>query len=204
MTETAEQGRRTRTGVFGGSFNPIHCGHIALARSMLGVAGLDEIWFVVSPQNPLKRQADLLPDALRLDIVRQALADEPRLEACDFEFGLPRPSYTWNTLSRMSLEWPERSFTLLIGGDNWQMFGRWYRAADILRSWPVVVYPRGGSSVDAASLPAGVTLASTPLLDISSTEVRQRIWRGEPVEGLVPDCVIEKILECYANYNLGR
>lgn len=204
MRETARHDRRTRTGVFGGSFNPIHCGHIALARSLLDVAGLDEIWFVVSPQNPLKRQADLLPDGLRLDIVRRALAEEPCLEACDCEFRLPKPSYTWNTLQRMSGEWPERSFTLLIGADNWHLFGHWYRAADILRSWPVVVYPRAGSRVDAGSLPAGVTLAPTPLFDISSTEVRRRIRRGESVEGLVPECVREKILECYENYSLGK
>lgn len=185
------------TGIFGGSFNPIHCGHIALARRLLDTAGLDEIWFMVSPQNPLKRQSDLLDDGQRLEIVRQALLGEPRLEACDYEFRLPRPSYTWETLRRMSAEWPDRRFTLLIGADNWQAFDHWHRGADIVSNYPVVIYPRLGSTVDRASLPAGVTLADTPLLDISSTEVRRRIRRGEPIDGMVPECVKEKIMECY-------
>lgn len=192
-----------RTGIFGGSFNPIHCGHIALARRLLDAAGLDEIWFVVSPQNPLKRSADLLDDELRLDIVRRALRDEPRLEACDYEFRLPRPSYTWETLRSMSGEWPGRRFTLLIGADNWQSFGRWHRGADIVSNYRVVVYPRTGSTVDPGSLPCGVTLADTPLLDISSTEVRRRISRGEPIDGMVPGCVKDKIIECYEKFVKG-
>lgn len=192
------------TGIFGGSFNPIHCGHIALARRLLDAAGLDEIWFVVSPQNPLKRQADLLDDTTRLDIVRQALRDEPRMEACDYEFRLPKPSYTWETLRRMSEEWPDRRFTLLIGADNWQAFGRWHRGDDIVDNYRVVVYPRKGSTVDRATMPAGVTLADTPLLDISSTEVRRRVCRGEPIDGMVPECVKEKIIDCYENYITGR
>lgn len=192
------------TGIFGGSFNPIHCGHIALARRLLDEAGLDEIWFVVSPQNPLKRQTDLLDDGQRLDIVRRALRDEPRMEACDYEFQLPRPSYTWETLRRMSEEWPGRRFTLLIGADNWQSFDRWHHGDDIVKNYPVVVYPRKGSIIDCTSLPVGVTLTDTPLLDISSTEVRRRIAGGEAIDGMVPECVKDRIIECYESYITGR
>lgn len=188
----------TETGLFGGSFNPIHNGHITLARNLLDATGLDEIWFVVSPQNPLKQQAGLLDDAARLDMVRTALAGEPRLKACDYEFRLPKPSYTWNTLQHLSRDYPDRRFTLLIGADNWQMFGRWYHHEDILNHYAIVIYPRSGSHVDTTALPAGVTLVSTPLFDISSTEVRRRIACGEPIDGLVPDVIRDDALKHYA------
>lgn len=187
------------TGIFGGSFNPVHNGHIAIAKALLHGYGLDEIWLVVSPQNPMKEQAGLLGDSLRLEIARRAVAGESGLHASDYEFALPRPSYMWNTLCRMSAEMPGRSFTLLIGADNWQVFHRWYRYEDIMRRYRIVVYPRRGSEVSAGSLPGGVTLADVPLLDVSSTEIRRRIAAGEPIDGLVPECVKEKITECYGN-----
>ena len=142
-------------GIFGGSFNPVHCGHIALARQLLAAVGLDEVWFMVSPQNPLKAPAGLLPDGVRFRLVRQALAGEPRLVASDYEFGLPRPSYTWTTLCSLSRDYPAHRFSLVIGGDNWQLFPRWYRAADILRHYRVVVYPRGESGVFPGGKTAG-------------------------------------------------
>ena len=111
------------TGIFGGSFNPIHNGHIALAKHILLLAGLDEIWFVVSPQNPFKStDSDLLADHFRLELTRLALADEPHLVANDYEFRLPKPSYMWHTLQAMSYDYPNRTFTLLIGADNWMRF----------------------------------------------------------------------------------
>lgn len=188
-----------RIGFFGGSFNPIHNGHIALARSLMGAAGLDEVWFVVSPQNPFKQREGLLDDAARMAMVRAALAGEPQLRPCDVELSLPLPSYTWRTLCRLRHDHPHCEFTLLIGGDNWARFGQWYHSADILASCPIVIYPRGndggGAPVDPATLPPGVTLADTPLLDVSSTEVRRRLGRGEPVSGLVPPAVEAMIAE---------
>ena len=147
-----------RIGFFGGSFNPIHNGHLALGRHLLAAAGLDEVWFVVSPQNPLKPAGGLLDDLLRLEMVRAALDGEPSLHACDAELSMPRPSYTWNTLCRLSAENPQCEFTLLIGGDNWAGFADWYRHEDIAAGYRIVVYPRRGAQVDAASMPAGVTL----------------------------------------------
>ena len=111
-----------KTGLFGGSFNPIHRGHIHLARQLLRRAHLDEVWFLVSPQNPLKQDMRLAPEEQRLEMVRIALRRFKRLSASDFEFPLPRPSYTWNTLQALSREYPDREFTLLIGGDNWERF----------------------------------------------------------------------------------
>ena len=106
-----------KVGIFGGSFNPIHTGHIALAKSLCEKAGLDEVWFMVSPMNPFKKTAtDLLDDHLRLEMVEKALEKEPQLKACDYEFRLPKPSYTWHTLQAISQEFTDIEFTLLIGG----------------------------------------------------------------------------------------
>lgn len=182
--------QKIRTGIYGGSFNPIHNGHIAIANSMAELASLDEVWLVVSPQNPLKQSADLLADRLRLDMTRLALTPYPKLKACDYEFGLPRPSYMWHTLQSMSRDFPEREFTLLIGADNWAVFDRWFHADDIIANYPIAIYPRTGSPIDAASLPEGVRLYDTGLHDISSTEVRERIRSGEDVSGMIPDSIV--------------
>lgn len=182
--------QKKRTGIYGGSFNPIHNGHIAIANSMAELASLDEVWLVVSPQNPLKQSADLLADRLRLDMTRLALTPYPKLKACDYEFGLPRPSYMWHTLQSMSRDFPEREFTLLIGADNWAVFDRWFHADDIIANYPIAIYPRTGSPIDAASLPEGVRLYDTGLHDISSTEVRERIRSGEAVSGMIPDSIV--------------
>ena len=108
-----------KVGIFGGSFNPIHTGHIALAKSLCEKACLNEVWFMVSPMNPFKKTAtDLLDDQLRLEMVEKALEHEPQLKACDYEFRLPKPSYTWHTLQAISKDYPENEFTLLIGGDK--------------------------------------------------------------------------------------
>lgn len=184
-----------RTGIFGGSFNPVHNGHVELARQLLGLAGLDEIWFMVSPQNPLKRQADLLDERQRLALVQLALAGDSRLVACDYEFRLPRPSYTWNTLRHLSADYPHRTFTLLVGEDNLRSFGRWAHSADILQNYDVVVYPRGAHAQPVGALPPRVRMVDTPLIDISSTEIRRRIRSGEPWEQLVPPAVYAAIVK---------
>lgn len=185
-----------RTGIFGGSFNPIHNGHVQLACHLLDQAGLDEIWFMVSPQNPLKQQASLLDEHLRLELVRLALEETPRLVASDYEFHLPRPSYTWNTLQHLSSDYPDRTFTLLIGEDNLRCFHQWAHADDILSTYDIVVYPRGHEQhIDPSSLPPRVRMVQTPLYDISSTEVRRRIHNGEPWSQLVPKAVYEKLKE---------
>lgn len=176
-------------GIFGGSFNPVHCGHIALAKEILRQNELDGIWLMVSPQNPLKRQDDLLDDYERLRLARKALEDVQGIEACDFEFGLPRPSYTWNTLEALSKAYPEHRFSLIIGGDNWDHFDRWYRAADIRKRYPLIVYPRENYSASNEHY---------PLFNVSSTEVRKRVRNGDSIEGLVPDAIIGDVKRLYA------
>ena len=186
-----------KVGIFGGSFNPIHTGHIALAKSLCDMAELDEVWFMVSPMNPFKKTAtDLLDDHLRLEMVEKALEKEPQLKACEYEFRLPKPSYTWHTLQAISQEFTDIEFTLLIGGDNWAAFDKWYHHEDILAHYPIVVYPRQGSSV--GKVPEGVTIVETPLLNISSTEIRQRIKEGKSIKGMVPESIEELVKR---NYN---
>jgi nicotinate-nucleotide adenylyltransferase len=177
-------------GIFGGSFNPIHKGHVALARQLLRRARLDEVWFLVSPQNPLKPQSSLLDDNMRLEMARLALKDEPRLVASDYEFHLPRPSYTWNTLQHLSQDYPQHRFTLLIGADNWQLFGQWRNNREIIENYPIVIYPRDGYPVDEASLPPNVRLVNTRLYNMSSTLIRQLIADGRGVRRyLHPDVI---------------
>ena len=120
-----------RTGIFGGSFNPIHNGHISLARQLREKAGLDEVWLMVSPQNPLKAQSDLLDDQIRMEMARLAVEGETGIMASDYEMNLPKPSYTWNTLETLKKDYPEHEFVLMIGGDNWTLFDKWYRAERI-------------------------------------------------------------------------
>ena len=187
-----------KTGIFGGSFNPIHTGHIALARQLREVAGLDEVWLMVSPQNPLKQQAALLDDDLRLQMAKTALTDEPFIEVSDYEFHLPRPSYTWNTLQALKDDYPNREFVLLIGGDNWERFPRWYRADDIIRNYQLIVYPRRGSDIDLTSLPPTVTIVEAELLDISSTDIRRRVRRHQSIKGMVPDSILDAVTEHYS------
>ncbi len=197
-TPLLRRGRGRLVGIFGGSFNPIHVGHIALARQLRQLAQLDEVWLMVSPQNPLKQgSTDLLDDQLRYQLTRLALHGEEGIVACDYELHLPKPSYTWNTLQHLRQDYPEDTFTLLIGGDNWQLFPRWYHAEDILREHQIVVYPRRGSTFDRTTLPPSVTIVDTALLDVSSTEIRQRVREGAAVSGLVPAAIEPLVRRCY-------
>ena len=176
-----------RIGIFGGSFNPIHNGHLAIAQAALTQCSLDEVWLMVSPQNPLKQQADLLDDTLRLEMARRALEGFEGIKACDYEFRLPKPSYTWNTLQHLAKDFPNNRFLLLIGGDNWAHFQRWRHWQDILWHHDVIVYPRGQytGTIDV------------PLLPVSSTEIRQMVRAGESIQGLVPDSIIPLVEQYY-------
>lgn len=190
-----------KVGIYGGSFNPIHNGHIKLAEIFLQEACLDEVWFMVSSQNPFKINDKLLDDTLRLQLVRKALNGKKGMVACDYEFRLPKPSYTWDTLQRLSADFPTYEFVLLIGGDNWQAFGKWYHAEDILANYRIAVYPRKSDETveKCNTLPSdNVTLLNIPLINISSTDIRLRIKNGHTIKGLVPEC-IEKDVEKYYN-----
>ena len=185
-----------RTGIYGGSFNPIHLGHVCLAKALSESGLVNEMWLLVSPQNPFKVDEQLLDDEKRLQLARLAVRDVPGVEVCDREFFLPRPSYMHNTLQALSQEHPDREFVLVIGADNWERFPAWYRSQDILSDYSIIIYPRPGYTLQ--DVPQGVTIADTPLLDISSTEIRNRIQNQPDYdgEGLCPAVWEEIKREC--------
>lgn len=183
--------QKIRTIIFGGSFDPIHVGHTALAAEALRQNLADEVWFMVSPLNPHKQGQQLTPEEKRLAMVQLAIDDEPRFKASDFEFTLPRPSYTLHTLQALEAAYPERTFLLLIGADNWEKFDCWYRGDLILERYPIIVYPRGNEQQPL--LPQGVEWLSSRLYDISSTQIREMVLSDVDIRGVVSQKVAEYI-----------
>lgn len=188
-----------RIGILGGSYNPIHVGHIQLAEHLLRVLSFDEVWLLVSPHNPLKPANDLLPDAIRYQWVAKSIEGMGGLVASDFEFGLPQPSYTYNTLTQLTATFPQNEFTLLIGADNWQVFHKWFKAEDIINNYRIAIYPRPGSGAIATPLPPNVQVIDAPLIDISSTMIRQKIRNHEDITHLVPKVILQEVIKAYLN-----
>ena len=170
-----------RTGIFGGTFDPIHLGHLALANYLCEENWVDELWFLITPQNPFIQEQTLLDNHLRMKMVEAAIADYPRFKASDFEFTLPRPSYTVTTLQKLSETYPDREFVLIIGADNWAAFDKWKSPEEILRNHRILVYPRPGYEINPHELPAQVKAVNTPLLEISSTFIRESIASGKDI-----------------------
>lgn len=175
-------------GIFGGSFDPIHNGHINLARYALDHTGLDAVWLMVSPHNPLKPQKYLTTDEQRLDMARLAVEDIPGIEVSDFEFSLPRPSYTWLTLTELQKAYPQHSFRLIIGADNWNDFDKWKNPDLILERFGLIVYPRPGETLlkteDGKRKTENVTLLTgAPEMAVSSTQIRNLLQSGASENG---------------------
>ena len=186
-----------KVGIFGGSYNPIHIGHLALANYLCEFGDLDEVWFMVSPQNPLKRNDKLWDDDLRLELVRLAVEGYPKLHASDFEFHLPRPSYTIHKLDALQEAYPDHEFTLIIGADNWQLFHRWKASDEIIARHHLLVYPRPGYEIDEATLPSSVKKVNTPLIEVSSTFIRESLAQGKDVRFFLHPKVWERIQSCH-------
>lgn len=186
---------RRRAGVFGGSFNPVHVGHLILANHLMTEQNLDYMLLVLSPQNPLKcHPEELVDDRIRMEMLRLAVSDAPRLVASDIELTMPRPSYTIHTLDRLRSLHPDTDFTVVVGADNWEIFDKWKDHDRILDEYGVIVYPRPGHELVKKPLP-NVTYSESPLLEISSTEVRNMIKRGESPKFLVTEPVYSFIRE---------
>ena len=182
-----------KIGLFFGSFNPIHMGHMIIANIMAENTDLSKVWFVVSPQNPFKPSKGLLHEFDRYDMVKAAIADNYKLEASDVEFHLPKPSYTIDTLAVISEKNPQKSFKVLIGEDNLTNFEKWKNHDQILDQFGLYVYPRPSVTKSECLLHANVKMVEAPLLDISATYIRQCIKNNKSVRYLVPEPVEQMI-----------
>jgi nicotinate-nucleotide adenylyltransferase len=184
-----------KTGLFFGSFNPIHVGHLVLANYMLAFADLKEVWFVVSPHNPLKEKASLLSQTHRLQMVRRAVEDHPKMKASNIEFKLPQPSYTINTLAHLKEKYPQKEFSLILGMDNLQTFDKWKNYEQILRSHQLLVYPRQNSESGKFKDHPQVTITRAPVIEISSSFIRAAIADKKNVDCFMPDKVAAYVKE---------
>lgn len=186
-----------RTALFFGSFNPIHVGHLIIANTILQQDDIDEVWFVVSPQNPLKERASLLADLHRMQMVRRAVDDNYHLRACDIEMHLPLPSYTVVTLAELGERYPDRQFCLIMGSDNLATLERWRNYQYILDHYHIYVYPRPGSQNCPLRDHPSVTMVDVPMMDISSSFIRSQIRLGKDVRYLLTEPVYQYLTEMH-------
>lgn len=183
-------------GLFFGSFNPIHHGHLIIANYFLSFAPLQEIWFVVSPQNPLKNKKILAEEYHRLEMVNLAIGDFPPFKASDIEFSMPKPSYTIDTLVRMKEKYPHYNFSLMMGSDNLINFHKWKNHEIILRDYKLLVYPRKDSLSNLFENNENVKIIMAPQMEISSTFIREAVKTKKDVRFFLPEKVFQYIQDC--------
>jgi len=186
-----------KTGLLFGSFNPVHTGHLIIASYMLEFSDLDEVWFVVSPQNPLKERSSLLPEYQRLRMVNEAIANDYRFKASNIEFDLPRPSYTIHTLAYLQEKYPGREFVMITGTDIFPTFHRWKNWEQLLEFYKFYVYPRPGSQDHELTRHPSVTLFEAPMVEISASFIRESIRNGKNMSYYLPEKVFEYIREMH-------
>ena len=182
-------------GLYFGSFNPVHIGHLIIANHILNETNLQKVWFVVSPQNPFKKSETLLNEYDRFYLVQKALEGDDRLKASDIEFSLPKPSYTVQTLAYLAEKYPEHRFSIIMGSDGFQNLAKWKNPEVIVKNYPIFIYERPGFRV-RNELNAAIQVMTAPLLEISATYIRQLIKKGKSIKYLVPSAVEEEILAC--------
>ena len=184
-----------KIGIFGGSFDPIHTGHAIIAQHIIGSGVVDRLWLMVSPLNPLKVGKERqVSDTDRLRMVEMVSRTMEGVDTSAFEFTMPRPSYTVDTLNALQEKFPDDEFYLVIGADNWTVFDRWRNSEEILAKYHVLIYPRLGHEVNIpAEMKERVTLVDAPIIELSSTEIRERLAEGKSVRYYVPDMVLEFI-----------
>jgi nicotinate-nucleotide adenylyltransferase len=179
-------------GLYFGSFNPVHNGHLIIATHMLNFTELQQVWLVLSPQNPLKPSGSLLNEYSRLFLVNCALEGETKIKASSIEFGLPKPSYTTDTLAYLSEKYPQHQFTIIMGSDSFTNLHKWKNYKVIKENYPVYIYLRPGFDV-TEPYSNNCKIIDAPLLDISSTRIRELIKAGKSIRYMVPDAVKEEI-----------
>lgn len=183
-----------KTGLFFGSFNPVHIGHMAIANYMLEYTDLKELWMIISPQNPFKSKTNLISEFDRMKMVELAIGNDSRIIASDIEFRLPKPSYTFDTLTYLSERNPSKEFVLLIGSDNLEFFHKWKNYEQLLEQYKLYVYPRPGSGLGSYSDHKNVRLVNAPLIEISSSFIRESIRNGKNIQHFLPAKVYEYII----------
>ena len=174
-----------KIGLYFGSFNPIHIGHLIIANHFLNFSDLDQLWFVISPHSPFKEKKSLLEDHHRLNMVKIAIDDNSKFRASDIEFSLPQPSFTVHTLAALTEKYPEKRFQLVMGSDNLIGFERWKNYEEIINNYRILVYPRPGRSESALINHPQVSIVKAPLMEISSSFIRKCIAEGISVQYLV-------------------
>ncbi len=179
-------------GLYFGSFNPIHNGHLIIANHVLNETKIEKVWFIVSPQNPLKAQQTLLNEYHRLHLVRLSIEDDNRMKASDIEFSLPRPSYTIDTLAYLKEKFPTETFSIIMGSDSFQNIENWKNYELIIRDHSIIIYKRPGFEIKQNNL-KNTQILEAPLLQISSTHIRECINEGKSIRYLVPEKVREEI-----------
>jgi nicotinate-nucleotide adenylyltransferase len=182
-----------RIGLFFGSFSPIHQGHLIIGQFILNQTELDEIWYVVSPQNPLKSAKDIYDEKDRLKMVELAVADNPNFKACDIEFSMTKPSYTAYTMRELGNKYPEHEFTIIMGSDNLQHFDKWKDHEEILLKYDMIAYFRDGFPGGDFAKNQKVRLMKGPLLNINSTFIRGILRMGKSVKYMVPDSILSHL-----------
>jgi nicotinate-nucleotide adenylyltransferase len=181
-----------KIGLYFGSFNPIHTGHLIIANHVLNETDLQKIWFLVSPQNPFKQNNSLLNEFDRLHLVRLAIEGNNKMKAIDIEFRLPKPSYTINTLIHLSEKYPEHEFCIIMGSDSFQNLDKWKNYEVIVKNYPICIYRRAGFEVNN-TCGARLTVLDAPLIQISATHIRELIKKRKSIRYLVPENVREEI-----------
>ena len=186
---------KRRIGIYSGSFNPIHHGHVMLANYLVEFSDLDELWFLVSPQNPLKKKEDLLDDNERLKMVELAICDDPKMKVSDIEMHLPLPSYTINTLRALSAQYPEDQFVFICGMDSLQGLPRWREFQTLIDNYEFLVFPRKGYVGGELLLHPHVTVLETPVIEVSSTFIRNCVKEGKDIRHFMPEKSYQYMIE---------
>lgn len=184
---------KMKIGLFFGSFNPIHIGHLIIGNTMVEHTDLTEVWYVVSPQNPFKKNKSLLHEFDRLDMVEKSISDNFKLKSCDIEFNLERPSYTIDTLTVLAEKYPQDEFVLIMGEDNLVQFENWKNYDKILEYYQLYVYPRPNTPEHNFKKHKAIRYVESPLLDISATYIRKCIKEDKSIRYMVKDEVEEYI-----------
>lgn len=180
-------------GLYFGSFNPVHNGHLIIANFIANYSQLDRIWFVVSPQNPFKEKGSLINENHRKHLIDLAIEGEKKLRTSNIEFKLPIPSFTIDTLTHLKDMHPKDEFSVIVGSDSFQNIRKWKNSDVLLKNYRIIIYERPGFKVDRRMLNEKITLFNAPLLDISSTQIREMIHNNKSIRYLVPDIVKEEI-----------